>query len=552
MINKQKNFYPTLLLLTYIIIIAITYLTFKDHGVHIEEKFHRLNGLFWLKYVSDLFGSEHLSVLTDLKINNISDYTLNKAGSYMDKYGVILDLPMAFFEIVFNIENIDNIYYLKQFISFVIFLISSFFFYKIISIRFYNPFLSYIGTILFISSPRIFGDSFLYKDVLFLSFFVITLYYFIKCLKNLSYKNLLFFSLFSAISFNLRLFGFIFPLAFFSLLILKNFKSSNTYNYIKFYLVYFFITLTFIFLLSPYLWTNTISNFIDIFKPLERASIGEEIKVLFNNEFVPNRNVPDSYLPIWIFISTPILSFLFFLFGYFFYLRRFLGRFINLKEEQIFDDLWRSSKEKIDFVNFFIFTTFFLSLIIFNSPFYNGWRLVYFLNIFIIYFAIYQIHNCFLYFRKKYLLKKILILIVFFAVGHNLKVLYSFHPYQSYYFTEVISNTKKNDFEIDYYGLSGKHFFLKIYSERKGIETKVAVASHTPLHRSLEGLTSEQRENFNVIGQNYNEADFIYKNNISEVNSKLNKKYDIPNNFVKIYELKMHGIKIYEIFEKKK
>ena len=70
------------------------------------------------------------------------------------------------------------------------------------------------------------------------------------------------------------------------------------------------------------------------------------------------------------------------------------------------------------------------------------------------------------------------------------------------------------------------------------------------LHRSLEGLTSEQRKNFTVIGQNYNEADFIYKNNISEVNSKLNKKYDIPDNFVKIYELKMHGIKIYEIFEK--
>ena len=86
----------------------------------------------------------------------------------MDKYGVILDLPMAFFEIIFNIKDIDTIYYLKQFISFIIFLISSFFFYKNF-IRF-NNFLSYIGTILFTTSPRIFGDSFLYKDVLFLSF----------------------------------------------------------------------------------------------------------------------------------------------------------------------------------------------------------------------------------------------------------------------------------------------------------------------------------------------------------------------------------------------
>ena len=130
---------------------------------------------------------------------------------------------------------------------------------------------------MFISSPRIFGDSFLYKDVLFLSFFVIALYYFIKSLKNLNYKNLLLFSLFTAISFNLRLFGFIFPLAFFSLLILKNFKRSNTYNYIKFYSIYFFMMLIFIFLFSPYLWTNTISNFIDIFRPL-RASIERKLK----------------------------------------------------------------------------------------------------------------------------------------------------------------------------------------------------------------------------------------------------------------------------------
>ncbi len=51
------------------------------------------------------------------------------------------------------------------------------------------------------------------------------------------------------------------------------------------------------------------------------------------------------------------------------------------------------------------------------------------------------------------------------------------------------------------------------------------------------------------MGQEYEKADFIYKNNISEVNSNLNKKYNIPNNFVKIYELNTNGVKIYEIFK---
>ena len=117
-------------------------------------------------------------------------------------------------------------------------------------------------------------------------------------------------------------------------------------------------------------------------------------------------------------------------------------------------------------------------------------------------------------------------------------------------FSELISDSKKNSFEGDYHGISGKHFFLKMTSIIKNQNVKIAVASHTPLYRSLEGIDSKLRKNFKVVGQEYKIADYIYKNNIHEVNSKLNKKYNIPNNFVKIYELKVRGIKIYEIFKK--
>ena len=52
--NKQKNSY--LLILFYIVLISFTYINIKDFGIHIEEKFHRLNGLYWLNYVSGLLG----------------------------------------------------------------------------------------------------------------------------------------------------------------------------------------------------------------------------------------------------------------------------------------------------------------------------------------------------------------------------------------------------------------------------------------------------------------------------------------------------------------
>ena len=54
-----------------------------------------------------------------------------------------------------------------------------------------------------------------------------------------------------------------------------------------------------------------------------------------------------------------------------------------------------------------------------------------------------------------------------------------------------------------------------------------------------------------MVGQEYSKADYIFKNNISEVNSKLIKKYEIPKNFHKIYELKIEKIQIYEMFKLK-
>ena len=548
MIN-QKTFQRIFLISIYIIISIIAFLTFKDHGVHIEEKFHRLNGLFWLNYVSQVFNFENITLITEKKILEINDYTLNEAGSYMDKYGAILDLPAALIEIWFNLEKIEDIYYVKQFISFILFLIGSYFFFKILNDRFNNFLLSVIGMLLFVTTPRIFGDSFLYKDVLFLTFSVIALYFFLALTDNFTKKKLLYFSFFCAISFNLRLFAIFLPIVFFIYLMLKCLNKDNIKTNLNIFFIYFFLLIFFIILFSPYLWTNTFSNFIDIFRPLERASIGENIKILFNNEFYPNRILPQNYLFIWIAITTPIITLALFIIGYLFYSIRFVKRFTNIKEKQFFNDLWRGKKEAKDFINFLLFTSFIFTLLIFNSPFYNGWRLVYFLNIFIIYFSTLQINNLLVYFNKNRLKSNLFRIIFIVSVLHNITVLISYHPFQSYYFTELISKKKKNSFEIDYHGLSAKHFFLKLNTDHKDTFFKVAVASHTPLHRGLESIESNIRKKFNVIGQNYGNADYIYKNNISEVNSKLNKKYDIPSNFVKVYELNVNGVKIYEIFK---
>ena len=178
--NKQKNTY--LLLCFYLVILSFTYINLKDFGIHIEEKFHRLNGLYWLNYSANIFGFEDLTKITNVKINEISDYSLSNVSLY-NKYGVIFDLPTALIEILFSVNDVKDIYYIKHFLSFLIFSLSSYVFFKILK-KIQKFFLSFVGLSLYISSPRIFGDSFFYKDVLYLSFITFTLYFFKMYEKN--------------------------------------------------------------------------------------------------------------------------------------------------------------------------------------------------------------------------------------------------------------------------------------------------------------------------------------------------------------------------------
>ena len=523
-------------------------LIFKDFGIQIEEKFHRMNGLYWLHYIAQVFDLDKIFSITDSKMILVNDYTMSKVTD-MNKYGIIFDMPLAFIEIIFGIQKMENIYHSKHILSFFTFLVSSFFFFKILIKRFKKFFISFIGTVLFITTPRIFGDSFFYNDVLFLSFFNIALYFFLEILENSNTKNLIYFALFSAIAFNLRVFGIMLPVTFFLILIIKSFNNKKIYEYLKFYSLYLITFFGLVIIFSPYLWSSPFKNFIEIFTLLRETGI-ITFRILFNNEFVSNQNVPASYLITWILISTPIFTLIFFSFGYISFFFRFLNRFTSISEKNTFNDLWRGNKEQKDFIIFFLLTAYYFIFALLDAPLHNGWRLVYFLNIFIIYFSVYSIDRLFLFVKKSNLKKYFLSLTVIISIIYNITYLIVYHPYQSYYFNELISNNKRNTFEIDYHGLGAKEFFLKLTSDNKGKQVNVGVASFTPLHRGLEGIDRKLRKTINMVGQDYKNADFIYKNNISEVNFRLNKKYKIPNNFDKVYELKINGTKIYEIYKK--
>ena len=99
--------------------------------------------------------------------------------------------------------------------------------------------------------------------------------------------------------------------------------------------------------------------------------------------------------------------------------------------------------------------------------------------------------------------------------------------------------------------MSGKKFLENIVVQNKDKNViKVAVASFLPLERSLKLLDKRNSDKLQIIGQNYKDADYLYTNNVSEVDKNFNDKYKIPANFIKIDEFILDGIIVYQVFKK--
>tara|TARA_B100000575_G_scaffold115375_1_gene91763 strand:+ start:213 stop:710 length:498 start_codon:yes stop_codon:yes gene_type:complete len=147
--------------------------------------------------------------------------------------------------------------------------------------------------------------------------------------------------------------------------------------------------------------------------------------------------------------------------------------------------------------------------------------------------------------------KKIIITSLSLLILTNFYEIKKFHPFQSLYFNQLLQDYQKKDFEVDYWGLAGVRFLKKLLEiEKDNKKIKIATASYLPLERSLRLLEDSDKKKIDLLGQEYKNADYIFNNNISEVNKFKNDKYSIPKNFKKISEFRIRGYMIYETYKR--
>ena len=92
----------------------------------------------------------------------------------------------------------------------------------------------------------------------------------------------------------------------------------------------------------------------------------------------------------------------------------------------------------------------------------------------------------------------------------------------------------------------------KLVSQKEiNLPIKVAAASFTDLNKTKLILTKENREKFIFLGSEKKEAEYVFTNYYYHVPPKIDKRYEIPENFNSLIKLNIKGLLINEIFKKR-
>ena len=397
-LNSSKNFFT---LLFFLIFFLIGVYIFPDYGISIDEDNTRMIGFLSLEYIFNIFLPEHVT-----KINKITSVDGSAIGIGVITSGVIFDLPMAFLELIFKIDDSRQYYLLRHFFNFFIFFVSVFFFFQLIKKRYNSWSLGILGTTFLLISPRIFANSFYNnKDLIFMSLFIIGLYTSINFLQKKDIKTAIIFAIVSSLMINLRILGLILPLIIFLIYTINILHEGNIKKKIIKPLILFLILTPFLIILFwPYLWANPIERFLYILKSLSDHDLN--IYNYYLGQHISTKYPPWHYSFVWILISTPLLNIMLFLIGFIFIVQRTIKRWLKSENNNSYLNSLRKNKELQDII---FLSTFFIPILVsiyFGSISYDGWRHLYFIYPSFLLIAVLGLHliKIFLLKRKNSLL----------------------------------------------------------------------------------------------------------------------------------------------------
>jgi hypothetical protein len=267
---------------------------------------------------------------------------------------------------------------------------------------------------------------------------------------------------------------------------------------------------------------------------------------LYFGEYILASNLPWHYIPVWIFITTPIFYLLLFVYGFLNVSLRLKKRFFNINNDNKKKDLWSGDNEFNDLFHYIIFILPIFLVISMNSTLYDGWRHLYFVYPSFLFLSLKGLYLLNLNFFKNLSLPFYSIIII--SLSFISYEMLNYHPHQNIYFNYLVGKNSHEKFENDYWGLSNKQAFEFLLLNESNKTIFIGSAGPISLENSMMILNAEDRER--IVVKPNSEADYIidnYRNWFGEYNKK---RYKIPNNFTKYKDISKSGRIVISIYKK--
>lgn len=495
----------------FVLIFSIGINIYKDYGISFDEPVSRDNGGISLKYTLDLINKNIANNDVELQKYHIP------LSEYRDKdYGVFFDMPIFIIERILGINESRNQYLLRHIFTFIFYFTSIFYIFKIIS-KSYSWKWGLLGSMLYVSCPRIFAESFYNnKDIVFMSACVFCIYTLLRFIENISFKNALTHAIVTAIAIDIRIAGLMFPLMTLTLVGLKVLYENDLKR--KAYITLFYLTFVFVFvvLFWPWLWEEPIKRFLEALKNM--SNFRWDNLNLYMGSYTRAKNLPWHYLPVWISITVPFLYIFFTMIG--------VGRVLFL----ICMNDYRKTLLKKNILEIIALGIFFCPIglsILLNSTVYDGWRQFYFVFpslIILCVSGIYYIHSILSYKLLKFSLICVFLINVTYLVYWSIK----YHPYQNVYFNFLATERWSKKFDADYWGLTNYKGIKNILKSDDRQIIKIGAIGYTSIHQSISFLPAEEK--VRIIVTDEKDADYLITNfRFFDGNSdiKLNKNWEV-------------------------
>lgn len=495
---RQPRFFVLAFFLVYL---AIGLAIYKDYGISWDEPVHREIGGVTANYLASLIRPD-FQPQEFVSLPPFSEYSGNK-------YGVIFDLPLYVADLLLGYNGtMVEAYYLRHLCNFLLFFVSVCFFYLIVRNRLESRASGLTACLFLILSPRIFAESFYGKDSVFLSLFIIAIYYFTRYLQKKSFVNSVLFALATALVVDQRITGVFIPFLAVFVTCVDEIKTGLTFRNAHIRLSPLFLYLIsfslFMVLFWPYLWDNPARNFINAFGVMSKFPI--TYNILYLGKFIKSTAVPWHYIPVWILITTPLLYTFFFLIGTFLAIRGLLKNGIRL---------YSNDKERLDLLFVLLFVVPLAAVIVLNSALYDGWRHLYFIYAPFLLIAITgaaRLPGLIAIFRSGHE-RRAALLIAAVSVLCSISPLYQMiinHPFQNVYFNLAAGSAAGQLFELDYWGLSFRKGLEYIVNNDKRPVLGLSANANIPLTNNT--LFLEKKELLRLRRVDSNLADYFLTN----------------------------------------